>query len=78
MKDNIVVIRPPSEANSFLLPVTIGCFRNRCTFCDAYMGVNFRVRALEDIKEHIDTVAKKCSLNVRRIFMENGDALICP
>ena len=78
MKDNIVVIRPPSEADSFLLPVTIGCSHNKCTFCDGYLGVNFRLRALEDIKEHIDIVSRSYSRSVRRVFLENGDALICP
>ena len=78
MNDDIVVIRPPSEANSFLLPVTIGCSHNQCTFCGTYTGVKFRLRNLEDIKEHIDTVAQNYSRSVRRVFLENGDALICP
>ena len=78
MNDTMVAIRPPSEADSFLLPVTIGCSHNKCTFCDAYIGVNFRVRALSDIREHIDTIAQNYSWNVRRVFLENGDALICP
>ncbi len=78
MKDNIVVIRPPSEANSFLLPVTIGCSQNKCTFCDGYVGVNFRLRDIEDIKEHIDIISQDYPGSVRRVFLENGDALICP
>lgn len=78
MKDNIVVIRPPSEASSFLLPVTIGCSHNRCTFCDGYVGVKFRLRDLEDIKEHIDITSRHYPGSVRRAFLENGDALVCP
>lgn len=78
MKDNIVVIRPPSEARSLLLPVTTGCSHNKCTFCGTYLGVKFRIRNLEDIKEHIDTVAQNYSWSVSRVFLENGDALICP
>ncbi len=78
MSDNMVIIRPPSEANSFLLPVTLGCSNNKCTFCGAYLGIKFRIRQLEDIKQDIDRVARSYSWSVRRVFLENGDALICP
>ncbi len=74
----MVVIRPPSEANSFLLPVTIGCSNNTCTFCGTYFGVKFRIRNLEDIKKQIDAVAQSYSRSVMRVFLENGDALISP
>ncbi|MFC1965045.1 radical SAM protein [Chloroflexota bacterium] len=74
----MVIIRPPSEANSFLLPVTIGCSHNRCTFCGTYTGIKFKIRPLEDIKQNIDRVAQGHSGSVRRVFLENGDALICP
>jgi len=77
MYEQMVIIRPPSEANSFLLPVTIGCSRNDCTFCGTYREIKFRIRHLEDIKKDIDSVARNYSGGVRRIFLENGDALIC-
>jgi len=73
-----IIIRPPSEANSFLLPVTIGCSHNKCTFCCTYIGVKFRIRPLEDIKQDIDRVAHNYSWSLRRVFLEDGDALICP
>jgi radical SAM superfamily enzyme YgiQ (UPF0313 family) len=72
------IIRPPSEANSFLLPITIGCSHNKCTFCGTYMGVKFRIRPLEDIKRDIDKVAQNYSWSLRRVFLEDGDALIAP
>lgn len=78
MFNDLVVIRPPSEANSFLLPVTIGCSHNKCAFCGTYLGVKFGIRRLEDIKRDIDRVAQHYSLSARRVFLENGDALICP
>lgn len=74
----MVVIRPPSEANSFLLPVTMGCSHNKCTFCGTYTGIKFRIRPLEDIKQDIDSVARNYSWSARRVFLENGDALIAP
>ena len=60
------------------MPVTIGCSHNKCTFCGTYLGVKFRIRHFEDIEEDIDRVAKNYSWSVRRVFLENGDALICP
>lgn len=73
-----MIIRPPSEASSFLLPVTIGCSHNKCTFCGTYPGVKFRIRHLEDIKQDIDRVAQNYSWSLRRVFLEEGDALIAP
>ena len=73
-----MIIRPPSEASSFLLPVTIGCSHNKCTFCGTYPEVKFRIRHLEDIKQDIDEVAQNYSWSVRRVFLEEGDALIAP
>src|SRR4030042_668182 len=73
-----MIIRPPSEANSLFLPVTIGCSHNKCTFCGTYPGVKFRKRQLEDIKRDIDEVAQNYSWSLRRVFLEEGDALIAP
>jgi radical SAM superfamily enzyme YgiQ (UPF0313 family) len=78
MDDRQVLVRPPSEANSLLLPVTLGCSHNKCTFCGTYTDIKFRIRPLEDIKRDIDEVAKKYSWSLRRVFLENGDALIAP
>ncbi len=73
-----MVIRPPSEASSLLLPVTVGCSHNDCTFCHTYSGVQFRVRPVEDVKRDIDDVARNYGWSVRRVFLEEGDALIYP
>ncbi len=78
MYNEQVIVRPPSEANSFLLPVTLGCSHNKCTFCGTFTGIKFRIRPLEDIKRDIDKVAENYSWSMRRVFLENGDALICP
>ncbi|MFC1933233.1 radical SAM protein [Chloroflexota bacterium] len=78
MDERMVQVRPPSEANSFLLPVTIGCSHNECTFCGTYIGVKFRIRNLENIKQDINEVAQNYSYSVRQVFLENGDALIAP
>ena len=78
MVEDMVRVRPPSEADSLLLPVTFGCSHNTCTFCGTYSDVKFRIRPLEDIKRDIDEVARNYSWSLRKIFLENGDALIAP
>ncbi len=78
MPDDAVVIRPPSEANSFLLPVTVGCSHNACTFCGTFYDFKFGVRRSEDIRRDIDTAARHYGRSVRRVFLENGDALVAP
>lgn len=73
-----ISIRPPSEAESFLLPITIGCSHNKCTFCSYNMAQgSFRIRDLEDIKRDIDTPIPSTRWDVRRIFLQDGDALVC-
>jgi radical SAM superfamily enzyme YgiQ (UPF0313 family) len=71
------IIRPPSEANSILLQITVGCSRNKCTFCGAYKGERFRIKADSMIMEDIAFAATFCKRQ-RRVFLCDGDALIVP
>lgn len=73
----MVTMRPPSEAQSLLLPVTLGCSHNRCTFCSAYRGIKFRIRGVDEVKADIDRIARNYSWGVDRVFLGNGDALVC-
>lgn len=70
-----MIFRPPSEADSLILQVTVGCSYNRCTFCGAYQGKRFRIKSFEEIKEDIDEVS---SYKIQRVFLADGDALIIP
>jgi radical SAM superfamily enzyme YgiQ (UPF0313 family) len=71
------IIRPPSEANSILLQVTVGCSRNKCTFCGTYKGERFRIKPDSVIMEDIAFAARHCQRQ-RRVFLCDGDALIIP
>lgn len=72
-----MIIRPPSEANSILLQVTVGCSRNKCTFCGTYRGERFRIKPDEVIMQDIEFAARNCRRQ-RRVFLCDGDALIIP
>jgi radical SAM superfamily enzyme YgiQ (UPF0313 family) len=71
------IIRPPSEADSILLQVTVGCSRNKCTFCGTYRGERFRIKPDDTIFEDIDFASRYCRRQ-RRVFLCDGDALIIP
>ncbi len=72
-----IIIRPPSEANSIILQVTVGCSHNKCTFCGTYKGVRFRIKPESVIKQDIEFAARFCRRQ-RRVFLTDGDVLILP
>jgi radical SAM superfamily enzyme YgiQ (UPF0313 family) len=89
------IIRPPSEADSYFLPLTSGCSNNSCGFCNFY-GLQLKNRDILDVKKEIDALALymnhglrvaempyivyaiASSWNGRRIFLQDGDALVYP
>jgi len=74
------VFRPPSEAESLILPVTDGCSWNRCTFCEMYTAPQkkFRARDEAEVLESIRRVGERYGDAVRRVFLADGDALVLP
>ncbi len=69
------IFRPPSEADSLLVQVTVGCSWNKCTFCDMYSDKQFRVRNLDEIKADL-VEGSRWRDEIRRIFLCDGDALV--
>lgn len=69
------IYRPPSEAYSLIVQMTVGCSHNRCAFCDMYLEKHFRVRAVEDVLADFAWCRQKYS-RIGRIFLADGDALI--
>ncbi len=62
MKYEGMIYRPPSEAQSLILQVAVGCSYNRCTFCHSFRDREFRIKSFEEV----------------RVFLADGDALVVP
>ncbi|MBN8442172.1 MAG: radical SAM protein [Thauera sp.] len=74
------VFRPPSEAESLILPVTDGCSWNQCTFCEMYTAPQkqFRARDEAEVIDSIRRTGERFGNQVRRVFLADGDALVLP
>ena len=74
------VFRPPSEAESLILPVTDGCSWNRCTFCEMYTAPQkkFRARDEADTLDTLRRCGERFGSDIRRVFLADGDALVLP
>ena len=70
------IYRPPSEAYSLIVQVTIGCSQNQCIFCNMYKEKRFRIRKTQEVLEDLQDARNKYSY-VEKIFLADGDALIC-
>ncbi len=71
------VIRPPSEAYSLILQVTVGCSHNMCTFCGAYKNVKFHIKDKAVIDRDIEEASSR-GMKWEKVFIADGDALILP
>jgi radical SAM superfamily enzyme YgiQ (UPF0313 family) len=74
------VYRPPSEADSLILPVTDGCSWNKCTFCEMYTAPQkkFRARDAGEVLDGIRRCGEFFGADARRVFLADGDALVLP
>ena len=72
------VYRPPSEARSLIIQITIGCANNRCTFCSMYKEKKFRIRTKEEIFKDLEEMSLRYGQYPIRIFLADGDALVVP
>lgn len=68
------IYRPPSEAKSIILQITVGCQHNACTFCTMYKDKSFRIKSRAEINDII-TIALAQDSNAERIFLADGDAI---
>ena len=71
-----MIYRPPSEAYSLILQVTVGCAHNKCSFCSMYKEKQFHIKSMEQIEEDLKEAAVLYGKRVQRIFLADGDALV--
>lgn len=69
------LFRPPSEARSLILQITLGCSWNKCSFCEMYTSKQFTARREEDVFKDIDSFLPYAS-QIRRVFLADGDPLV--
>ncbi|MDO8320844.1 radical SAM protein [Rhodoferax sp.] len=72
------VFRPPSEAESLILPVTNGCSWNKCTYCEMYTAPQKKF-GVRDEQETLDTIrhcGEQFAGQVQRVFIGDGDAMV--
>ncbi len=72
-----MIIRPPSEADSILLQVTLGCSHNKCTFCGSFREKRFAIKKDDIIFQDIE-YARTHLTRQKRLFICDGDAMIVP
>jgi radical SAM superfamily enzyme YgiQ (UPF0313 family) len=74
------VFRPPSEAQSLILPLTDGCSWNRCTFCEMYTEPQkkFRARDEAEVVASIRASGERFGVDIKRVFLADGDAMVLP
>lgn len=70
------VYRPPSESQSLILQLTVGCPHNKCEFCSMYKGKDFSIKPWETIKMHIKNVRSSHRGPIKSIFLADGNSII--
>jgi radical SAM superfamily enzyme YgiQ (UPF0313 family) len=68
------LFRPPCEAHSLIIQVTLGCPHNRCVFCGMYKMKKYRVRDSEEVKADLRK-ARLAYSHVGSIFLADGNTI---
>jgi len=69
------IFRPPFEAYTPLLQITVGCSHNKCKFCSMYKDVQFKVSPMEEIEADLDEL-RNANPNIKRIYLLNADPFV--
>jgi hypothetical protein len=77
MQYDMPLFRPPSEADSLIFQVTLGCSWNRCTFCAMYKAKEYVVRPFGELEREVVEMSRRYP-GARRIFLADGDPVEAP
>ena len=69
------IYRPPAEAKTLLLQVTVGCSHDGCTFCSMYKDVPFRIEPIEQIEEDLQE-SRSVRPDAKRVYLVGGDPFV--
>lgn len=67
--------RPPFEARSVLLQVTVGCTHHACKFCSLYGDLRFRISPAEEVEADLRIVARY-QPRARRVFLVGANPFV--
>lgn len=76
MNYNGNIYRPPIEAHTMLIPVTEGCTHNKCTFCNMYQNVPFRMWTLDEVENYVAEVKSRYGRladSIDRVYLVGAD-----
>jgi radical SAM superfamily enzyme YgiQ (UPF0313 family) len=66
------IVRPPSDADSVFIEVTVGCTYDGCTFCNFYKDFPFRVAPLSQIEADLKEASKRWP-HAKKIWANGGN-----
>lgn len=69
------LFRPPSEAYSIIIQITLGCSYNKCAFCEMYTSKQFKARKEEDVFKDIEAFIPYKD-QIRKVFLADGDPMV--
>jgi len=69
------LFRPPSEGNSLIIQITLGCSWNKCSFCEMYTSKQFKARSEEDVFADIEALLPYRD-QIQKVFLADGDPLV--
>ena len=70
-----LIWRPPVEAQSLILQLTVGCPWNRCLFCSTYKNKRFNVRKLDEFKRDVFIAKKHFGDKPEKIFLMDANSI---